>query len=126
MLGFKIKTPLSLNLRVHISMVSSYGGRSWIRTMEVVDNRFTVCPIWPLWKSPLLKIQPFKTAGAGGRIRTPDLLITNQLLYQLSYTSEFSCAQRDNVDDYTYISHTCQHFFIKNLNFFYKEILPSD
>ena len=26
--------------------------------------------------------------GAGGRIRTPDLLITNQLLYQLSYTSE--------------------------------------
>ena len=25
--------------------------------------------------------------GAGGRIRTPDLLITNQLLYLLSYTS---------------------------------------
>ena len=25
--------------------------------------------------------------GAGGRLRTPDLLITNQLLYQLSYTS---------------------------------------
>ena len=24
--------------------------------------------------------------GAGRRIRTPDLLITNQLLYQLSYT----------------------------------------
>ena len=28
--------------------------------------------------------------GAGGRIRTPDLLITNQLLYQLSYTSIFN------------------------------------
>ncbi len=28
--------------------------------------------------------------GAGGRTRTPDLLITNQLLYQLSYTSKFS------------------------------------
>ena len=27
--------------------------------------------------------------GAGGRTRTPDLLITNQLLYQLSYTSTF-------------------------------------
>ena len=26
--------------------------------------------------------------GAGGRIRTPDLLITNQLLYRLSYTSK--------------------------------------
>ena len=28
--------------------------------------------------------------GAGRRIRTPDLLITNQLLYQLSYASIFS------------------------------------
>ena len=27
--------------------------------------------------------------GAGGVTRTPDLLITNQLLYQLSYTSVF-------------------------------------
>ena len=26
--------------------------------------------------------------GAGGRTRTPDLLITNQLLYRLSYTSK--------------------------------------
>ena len=34
--------------------------------------------------------------GAGGRTRTPDLLITNQLLYQLSYTSAF---------DYNIISH---------------------
>ena len=30
---------------------------------------------------------PARSAGAGGRTRTPDLLITNQLLYQLSYTS---------------------------------------
>ena len=30
---------------------------------------------------------PHIKTGAGGRIRTPDLLITNQLLYQLSYTS---------------------------------------
>ena len=30
-----------------------------------------------------------KKNGAGGRNRTPDLLITNQLLYQLSYTSIF-------------------------------------
>ena len=27
-----------------------------------------------------------KHSGAGRRIRTPDLLITNQLLYRLSYT----------------------------------------
>ena len=30
---------------------------------------------------------PYEIIGAGGRTRTPDLLITNQLLYQLSYTS---------------------------------------
>ena len=33
---------------------------------------------------------PYELVGAGGRTRTPDLLITNQLLYQLSYTSIFS------------------------------------
>ena len=33
-----------------------------------------------------------KNAGAGGRTRTPDLLITNQLLYQLSYTSKLPAA----------------------------------
>ena len=35
-------------------------------------------------------IPPYAIAlsgGAGGRTRTPDLLITNQLLYRLSYTS---------------------------------------
>ena len=32
---------------------------------------------------------PPYSIGAGGRTRTPDLLITNQLLYQLSYTSLF-------------------------------------
>ncbi len=31
--------------------------------------------------------------GAGERTRTPDLLITNQLLYQLSYTSVFPTLQ---------------------------------
>ena len=27
------------------------GGRGWIRTTEVTDNRFTVCPLWPLVNS---------------------------------------------------------------------------
>ena len=60
-----------------------FGGGWWIRTTEGVASRFTVCPLWPLGKSPIL----MKFTGAGGRTRTPDLLITNQLLYQLSYTS---------------------------------------
>ena len=38
--------------------------------------------------TPPYAVDAFQTDdGAGGRIRTPDLLITNQLLYQLSYTS---------------------------------------
>ena len=41
--------------------------------------------ISPSFMQFALRCQPL--AGAGGRIRTPDLLITNQLLYQLSYTS---------------------------------------
>ena len=50
-----------------------YGGGSWIRTSEVSDNRFTVCPLWPLGNSPI-------EYGAGERSRTINLLITNQLL----------------------------------------------
>ena len=30
-----------------------FGGRRWIRTTEVTDNRFTVCPLWPLGNSPI-------------------------------------------------------------------------
>ena len=40
---------------VQIAKGVSYGGRGWIRTTEVTDNRFTVCPLWPLGNSPLLK-----------------------------------------------------------------------
>ena len=66
-----------------LSRAFSGGGR-WIRTTEGIASRFTVCPLWPLGNSPI-----FISArgGAGGRTRTPDLLITNQLLYRLSYTS---------------------------------------
>ena len=75
------------------------GGRGWIRTTEVTDDRFTVCSLWPLGNSPILK------CGAGGRTRTPDLLITNQLLYQLSYTSVSTLVY------YTTTENFCQHFF---------------
>jgi hypothetical protein len=34
-------------------------------------------------------ILPQAKAGAGSRIRTDDLLITNQLLYQLSYAGSY-------------------------------------
>ena len=35
-----------------LSKIKCSGGRRWIRTTEVVDSRFTVCPIWPLWNTP--------------------------------------------------------------------------
>ena len=46
--------------------------------------------------------------GAGGRIRTPDLLITNQLLYQLSYTSKCMTNSRIYFTRYHLF---CQHIF---------------
>ena len=35
-------------------MVFCFGGRGWIRTTEGIASRFTVCPLWPLGKSPIL------------------------------------------------------------------------
>ena len=61
------------------------GGGRWIRTTEAISSRFTVCPLWPLGNSPIFSSSE-RNAGAGRRTRTPDLLITNQLLYRLSYT----------------------------------------
>ena len=58
-----------------------FGGKGWIRTTEVADDRFTVCSLWPLGNLP-------KKNGAGDWNRTRNLLITNQLLCQLSYTSD--------------------------------------
>ena len=33
-----------------------FGGRWWIRTTEVIDDRFTVCSLWPLGKPPIYEI----------------------------------------------------------------------
>ena len=71
--------------RVNQVIYSRFGGGGRIRTIEAKRSRFTVCPLWPLGNSPGYEIL-FCLNGAGRRTRTPDLLITNQLLYQLSYT----------------------------------------
>ena len=122
------------------------GGEGRIRTSEVIDSRFTVCPVWPLrylsvpgskqkkrdvpplpramrvatrcahprgssssnesmlgsrsalppvlsrtalscFRSGLATPPPNHARGAGEGTRTRNLLITNQLLYQLSYAS---------------------------------------
>ena len=33
-----------------------FGGGGWIRTTEVSDNRFTVCPLWPLGNAPIFSL----------------------------------------------------------------------
>ena len=38
---------------IGIKPMCFFGGGWWIRTTEVSDNRFTVCPLWPLGKSPI-------------------------------------------------------------------------
>ena len=64
---------------------------TWWRRMDSNHRRHSqqIYSLSPLATWVLLHIQlgTGEKGGAGGRIRTPDLLITNQLLYRLSYTS---------------------------------------
>ena len=75
-----------------VTALGFIGGGGRIRTIEAKRSRFTVCPLWPLGNSPIFCSFGFwlkkhaGSDGAGRRTRTPDLLITNQLLYRLSYT----------------------------------------
>ena len=80
--------PVNKKIRIPFQDIRIFGGRGWIRTIEADSNRFTVCPLWPLGNPP--KYFALKKSGAGDGTRTRDLLITNQLLYQLSYTSKYS------------------------------------
>ena len=46
---FRRKTDLTEKTANFVSKLTVFsGGWGWIRTTEVVDNRFTVCPLWPL------------------------------------------------------------------------------
>jgi hypothetical protein len=58
---------------------------------------------------------PPAAAGAGGRIRTPDLLITNQLLYRLSYTSKWRLSNSKR--NYSKERERCQVKKEKNFKF---------
>ena len=66
------------------------GGGGWIRTTEANATDLQSAPFGHSGTPPyeiVCRPPPKRWDGAGGRIRTPDLLITNQLLYRLSYTS---------------------------------------
>ena len=73
---------------------------TWWRRVDS-NHRSETQQIYSLPHLPALEFPHLKT-GAGGRIRTPDLLITNQLLYRLSYTStcQDGCpTARDTITD---------------------------
>jgi hypothetical protein len=71
-------------------------GWRWIRTTEISDSRFTVCPLWPLG-NPSIK--------ADERTRTVNLLITNQLLCQLSHIGTYG----------TYRARTCDPLLVRQM-----------
>ena len=56
-----------------------FGGRGWIRTTEAEKQQ--------IYSLPPLATRELAHNGAGDGTRTRNLLITNQLLCQLSYTS---------------------------------------
>ena len=68
-----------------------FNGQRWIRTIEASCSRFTVCPLWPLGNLPIIQFN-IKLYKADDRTRTDNLLITNQLLCQLSHIGIFTSA----------------------------------
>jgi hypothetical protein len=53
-------------------------------------GRFTVCSLWPLGHPSGKKEETRLVVRAGDGTRTRDRLITNQVLYQLSYASRIA------------------------------------
>ena len=43
---------LTIKYRPPEGLIGIFGGGWWIRTTEGIASRFTVCPLWPLGKSP--------------------------------------------------------------------------
>ena len=103
-------TPAGHKLRLHRSPPKKYPRRSDDRREYLVgDGGFEPPKALPadLQSVPFGHSgNPPYSLGAGGRIRTPDLLITNQLLYQLSYTSISISAVYSNRTFWV-----CQHIF---------------
>ena len=82
--GEGAKPPLrySLNLSAHFRVWVTV----WVRQLTHILTH-TIFSVFATKKHRKPKFSML--FGAGGVTRTPDLLITNQLLYRLSYTSVF-------------------------------------
>ena len=53
--GFESHHPWQKQKHHPIGWCLAFGGGWWIRTTEGIASRFTVCPLWPLGKSPIFK-----------------------------------------------------------------------
>ena len=78
--------PASVIILSCVTITKVMNGWRWIRTTEAICSRFTVCPLWPLGNPSIINnILFLQKKKADDRTRTDNLLITNQLLCQLSH-----------------------------------------
>ena len=90
----KFKIPCSKKIKILIILFLTSGslypvlfvGRAGFEPTKAYASRFTVCPSWPLWYLPIYF--QYKKRADGG-IRTPDQLITNQLLWPTELHRQF-------------------------------------
>ena len=85
-----------------LRVVKNGGGR-WIRTIEVVDNRFTVCPLWPLGNPSTKIIQEKKWSRLWDSNPQPADYKSAALPIELNRLA--------NVHYYTKITPICQQYF---------------
>ena len=120
--------------RISLKKVTFVGRQKWLFSWwERVDSNhrsrrqqiYSLPPLATREHSHIKFITRFKSdyknSGAGGRTWTPDLLITNQLLYQLSYTSKPKC--QNNIPQISVLVKYKIEFFLiffKKIPFFRK------
>ena len=95
--GFKRNQFAKKEMSLNANCVQTHsGGRGWIRTTEAEKQQ--------IYSLPPLATRELAHNGAGDGTRTRNLLITNQLLCQLSYTSDESSPNVESfstLTDYT-------------------------
>ena len=93
-MGAKIKVLYKIQRRVPLLELSVFGWTVFLQPLFLVGedgfepskrNAADLQSV-PFGHSGTPPYSLFQLGGAGRRTRTPDLLITNQLLYRLSYT----------------------------------------
>ena len=107
-------------------------GRAGFEPTKACASRFTVCPSWPLWYLPIIYIS--KKLGADGGIRTPDQLITNQLLWPTELHRQYvNSPLQEPLSGFLFVwdckdmrfVFIYQTFFKKNQTFFQSLTFPS-